>query len=59
MYIGDNVEIQACVLLDAREGPIVFEDSPGVKTIVQAGSQVYGPVYVLKWIYPDPTPPRT
>ena len=46
VYIGDNVEIQASVLVDAREGAIIFEDSPDSKTVVQTGSQVYGPVYI-------------
>jgi len=46
VYIGENVEVQGCVFLDAREGPIFIDDSPGKPTVIQAGSQVYGPVYI-------------
>jgi len=46
VYIGENVEVQSSVLLDARGGAIIIEDSPGDKTIIQAGSQIYGPAVI-------------
>ena len=49
VYIGDNVEIQGNVTLDARGGPIFLEDcSEKDKTIVESQSLIQGPVYIGK-----------
>ena len=49
VYVGDNVEIQGNVTLDARGGPIFIEDcGKGEKTIIESQSLIQGPVYIGK-----------
>jgi len=46
VYVGDGVEIQGNVTIDARTGPVILEDCTGSRTVVESQSLIQGPVYI-------------